>query len=64
MEAAPPSTLELRSIESDDIAGVQAIYGSQASVNAPYGLPRLGPEFGAFGVLSVLVLLTPTFWRK
>src|SRR5690606_21489726 len=38
---------------------VQAIYGSQASVNAPYGLPRLGPEFGAFGVLSVLVVLMP-----
>ena len=34
---------------------VQSIYGSQASVNAPYGLPRLGPAFGAFGVLSVLV---------
>ena len=38
---------------------VQSIYGSQASVNAPYGLPRLGPEFGAFGVLSVLVVLMP-----
>lgn len=38
---------------------VQAIYGSQASVNAPYGLPRLGPDFGAFGVLSVLVVLMP-----
>lgn len=38
---------------------VQAIYGSQASVNAPYGLPRLGPAFGAYGVLSVLVLLMP-----
>ena len=38
---------------------VQAIYGSQATVNAPYGLPRLGPAFGAFGVLSVLVALMP-----
>jgi len=38
---------------------VQSIYGSQASVNAPFGLPRLGPEFGSFGVLSVLVLLMP-----
>ncbi len=38
---------------------VQAIYGSQSSVNAPYGLPRLGPEFGAFGVLSILVVLMP-----
>lgn len=38
---------------------VQAIYGSQASVNAPFGLPRLGPDFGAFGVLSILVVLMP-----
>ncbi|MFO1060800.1 MAG: ABC transporter permease [Dongiaceae bacterium] len=38
---------------------VQSIYGSQASVTAPYGLPRLGPEFGAFGVLSVLVVAMP-----
>ena len=38
---------------------VQAIYGSQATVNAPYGLPRLGPAFGAFGVLSILVALMP-----
>ncbi len=38
---------------------VQAIYGSQATVNAPYGLPRLGPAFGDFGVLSVLVAAMP-----
>jgi simple sugar transport system permease protein len=38
---------------------VQAIYGSQASVNAPHGLPRIGPEFGSFGVLSVLVVAMP-----
>lgn len=38
---------------------VQAIYGSQASVNAPFGLPRLGPAFGPYGVLSVLVVLMP-----
>lgn len=38
---------------------VQAIYGSQATVNAPYGLPRLGPGFGAFGVLSILVAVMP-----
>jgi simple sugar transport system permease protein len=42
---------------------VQAIYGSQAAVNAPYGLPRLGaffgPAIGPYGVLSVLVLLMP-----
>ncbi len=38
---------------------VQAVYGSQATVNAPYGLPRLGPAFGAFGVLSILVVAMP-----
>jgi simple sugar transport system permease protein len=42
---------------------VQAIYGSQASVNTPIGLPRLGALFGVdlgpYGVLSVLVLLMP-----
>ena len=38
---------------------VQSIYGSQASVNALYGLPRLGPAFGPYGVLSVLVVLMP-----
>ena len=38
---------------------VQAIYGSQATINAPIGLPRLGHQFGNFGVLSVLVVLMP-----
>jgi len=38
---------------------VQSIYGSQASVNAPFGLPRLGAAFGPYGVLSVLVVLMP-----
>jgi simple sugar transport system permease protein len=42
---------------------VQAIYGSQASVNALEGLPRLGaifgPAVGPYGVLSVLVVLMP-----
>ena len=42
---------------------VQAIYGTQASVNAPYGLPRLGAMFGTwlgpYSVLSILVLLLP-----
>lgn len=38
---------------------VQSIYGSQASVNAPFGLPRLGPDFGAYGRLSVLVVVMP-----
>jgi hypothetical protein len=31
MEAAPPSTLDIRSIEADDIAGVRAIYGIAAA---------------------------------
>src|SRR5689334_11684987 len=31
MEAVPPSTLDIRSIELDDIAGVQAIYGAAAA---------------------------------
>jgi simple sugar transport system permease protein len=38
---------------------VQSIYGSQASVNAPFGLPRLGAAFGPYGVLSMLVVLMP-----
>ena len=38
---------------------VQSIFGAQAAVTAPFGLPRLGPAFGAYGVLSVLVLLMP-----
>ncbi len=38
---------------------VQAIYGSQASVNAPFGMPRLGDAFGQYGVLSILVLFMP-----
>ncbi|MBL8599951.1 MAG: ABC transporter permease [Devosia sp.] len=38
---------------------VQAVFGSQAAVNAPLGLPRLGPIFGPYGVLSFLVVLMP-----
>jgi simple sugar transport system permease protein len=38
---------------------VQSIYGSQASVNAPFGVPRLGALFGAYGVLSIFVALMP-----
>ncbi|MGV3549322.1 ABC transporter permease [Rhizobium sp.] len=38
---------------------VQAIYGSQATVSAPFGVPRLGPAFGAFGVLSIFVVAMP-----
>ncbi|NGO54702.1 ABC transporter permease [Allomesorhizobium camelthorni] len=40
---------------------VQSIFGAQAAVTAPFGLPRLGPAFGAYGALSVLVLLMPVF---
>lgn len=38
---------------------VQSIFGTQAAVNAPFGLPRIGPAFGSFGALSVLVLAMP-----
>lgn len=38
---------------------VQVVYGSEASVHAMAGLPRLGPAFGPFGVLSVLVVAMP-----
>ena len=38
---------------------VQAIFNSQAAVSAPTGLPRLGEGFGAYSVLSILVLLMP-----
>ncbi|PBB70627.1 ABC transporter permease [Mesorhizobium sp. WSM4312] len=38
---------------------VQAIFGSQAAVTAPFGVPKLGPAFGPFGVLSIFVLAMP-----
>lgn len=38
---------------------VQSIFGTQAAVSAPFGLPRIGPAFGAFGSLSILVVLMP-----
>ncbi len=38
---------------------VQSIFGSQASVTAPFGAPRLGPAFGPYGILSVFVLAMP-----
>ncbi|MBK3745547.1 ABC transporter permease [Paraburkholderia aspalathi] len=38
---------------------VQSIFGSQAALNAPFGVPRLGPAFGAYGVLSIFVLFMP-----
>jgi len=38
---------------------VEAIFGSQAAVRAPFGLPRLGAAFGAYGSLSILVFAMP-----
>jgi len=38
---------------------VEAIFGSQAAVSAPFGLPRLGTTFGAYGSLSILVFAMP-----
>ncbi|MBW8635620.1 ABC transporter permease [Hoeflea sp. WL0058] len=40
---------------------IESIFGSQAAVSAPFGLPRIGPFFGSFGNLSILVLLMPFF---
>ncbi|MEO4042667.1 ABC transporter permease [Hoeflea sp. CAU 1731] len=40
---------------------IESIFGSQAAVSAPFGLPRIGPLFGSFGNLSILVLLMPFF---
>jgi len=38
---------------------VESIFGSQATVSAPFGVPRLGPAFGDYGVLSIFVLAMP-----
>lgn len=38
---------------------VQSIFGSQAAVTAPFGVPRLGAAFGPYGVLSIFVLAMP-----
>lgn len=38
---------------------VQSIYGSLAAVNAPSGVPRIGPLFGPFAPLSIFVLALP-----
>lgn len=38
---------------------VQAIYGSLSAVNAPIGVPRIGPAFGPFAPLSIFVLALP-----
>ncbi|MDR3376931.1 MAG: ABC transporter permease [Ancalomicrobiaceae bacterium] len=37
----------------------QSIFGSQASISAPFGLPQLGESFGPFAALSVLVAAMP-----
>ncbi|MBR9765453.1 MAG: ABC transporter permease [Rhodobacteraceae bacterium] len=45
---------------------VEAIFGSQATVSAPFGVPRIGDSFGRFGVLSIFVVALPVvvalFW--
>ncbi|MFC3321132.1 ABC transporter permease [Mesorhizobium cantuariense] len=38
---------------------VQSIFGTQAAVSAAFGLPRIGSAFGAFGSLSMLVVIMP-----
>jgi len=38
---------------------VEAIFGSQAAVSAPFGLPRLGAAFGSYASLSILVFAMP-----
>lgn len=38
---------------------VQAVYGSEGAVTAPAGIPSLGPAFGPFGVLDLLVVAMP-----
>jgi simple sugar transport system permease protein len=38
---------------------VESIFGSQATVSAPFGAPKLGPIFGPYGVLSIFVLAMP-----
>ncbi|MGZ9719953.1 ABC transporter permease [Rhizobium miluonense] len=38
---------------------VEAIFGSQGTVTAPFGVPKLGPAFGSYGVLSIFVAAMP-----
>jgi len=38
---------------------VESIFGSQATVSAPFGVPKLGPAFGSYGVLSIFVVAMP-----
>jgi simple sugar transport system permease protein len=37
----------------------QSIFGSQASVTAPLGVPRLGPAFGSYSSISIFVVAMP-----
>lgn len=37
----------------------ESIFGSQATISAPFGVPKLGPAFGAYGVLSIFVFAMP-----
>ncbi|MBB6489279.1 ABC transporter permease [Rhizobium lusitanum] len=38
---------------------VESIFGSQGMVTAPFGVPKLGPAFGPYGVLSIFVAAMP-----
>ncbi len=38
---------------------VESIFGSQGTVTAPFGVPKLGPAFGSYGVLSIFVAAMP-----
>ena len=38
---------------------MQSLFGSQAAVTAAFGVPRLGPAFGAYGILSIFVAAMP-----
>jgi simple sugar transport system permease protein len=38
---------------------VQSIFGTQAAVTAPFGVPRLGPAFGPYATLSIFVAAMP-----
>jgi ABC-type uncharacterized transport system permease subunit len=38
---------------------VESIFGSQATVNAPFGAPKLGEAFGAYSGLSIFVAAMP-----
>ena len=38
---------------------VEVYMGSQVAVTAPFGAPKIGAAFGAYGVLSIFVVLMP-----